>query len=218
MKNQDLVLYSFFNSSAAYRVRIALHHKKLDFEYRAVHLIENGGEQNKTEFQLLNPMAEVPTLVHKNRALSQSMAILLYLDSEFSNVPLFSSDSFLKAQMIQFCEMINSGIHPIQNLKVRQELGKRFGLSADGQASWCAYWIERGFGAIEKSLEKTAGTYCFNDQVSAADMFLIPQVFNARRYQVDLTRFPLIKSVDEACAKLTAFQKAHPSQQPDHKA
>ncbi|MGE3974396.1 MAG: maleylacetoacetate isomerase [Bdellovibrionales bacterium] len=211
----SLALYSFFNSSAAYRVRIGLHYKKLTFDYKAVHLTKDGGEQYKSELLAVNPMGEVPTLVHNGKVLSQSMAILLYLDEQFPDPTLFTQDSFQKAQIVQFCEAINSGIHPIQNLKVRVELEKRYQVSVEERERWCAYWIERGFHSIEKMLQSTAGAYCFDDQITAADLFLIPQVYNARRYKMDLTAYPTIVRIEEHCLKQEAFKLAHPSAQPD---
>ena len=140
----DLVLYNYFRSSASYRVRIALHHKRLPFEYKAVHLLNNGGEQNTAEYKNLNPAGEVPTLVHNGKALSQSMAILQYLDEVFPQHPLFPKDPFQKAKVIQFCEGINC-TQPYQNLRTTQVLEKDFQFSSEQKDKWMNYWLGRNF-------------------------------------------------------------------------
>jgi maleylacetoacetate isomerase/maleylpyruvate isomerase len=208
-----LTLYSYYQSSAAYRVRIALYHKGLAFEYRAVDL--SSGAQLEASYLRVNPMAEIPSLVFDGAVIAQSMAIFLWLDRKFRTRFLFPEDPEEMAAVVQFCESVNAGIHPVQNLKVRKELEKRFGASVEAREEWCRHWIERGFEGLEKMLARSAGRFCFGDSVTAADMFLVPQVFNARRYKVDLSHFPLIVRVDIACAELEAFQRAHPSVQPD---
>jgi maleylacetoacetate isomerase len=210
----NLTLYSFHASSAAYRVRIALNFKALDYTYRAVDLLK--AEQHEASYLEFNPAGEVPTLVTADGTrLGQSMAIFLWLDKSFPSRPLFPVEPNAMAAVAQFCENINSGIHPIQNLKVRQELERRFRQSEAQRGEWCAYWIDRGFVALEKTLAKTAGKYCFGDVVTAADMFLVPQVVNARRFKVDLAKFPNIVRVDRAACELDVFKRAHPSVQPD---
>jgi maleylacetoacetate isomerase len=215
---KKLTLYSYFQSSASYRVRIALHHKGLPFEYRGINL-RGAGDHNKTEYRDLNPMGEIPTLVitenGKDQILSQSMAIFLYLDTFDSRKRLFPQDPFLSAKLVQFCENINAGIHPVQNLKVRQYLATRYKADEKEVETWCAHWIARGFQAIEKTLNATAGKYCFGDEITAADMFLVPQAFNAHRYKVDMAPFPKILEVEKNCLELEAFKKSIPSAQPD---
>ncbi len=212
----NLTLYSFYRSSAAYRVRIALNAKGLDYKYVAVDLTASG--QREASYAELNLMEQVPTLVTPNgRSLGQSMAIFLWLDKTYKNNPLFPSDADDFASMIQFCENINSGIHPIQNLAVRQKLQSSYQVDTTGQDKWCAHWIDVGFKSIEKYLARTAGQYCFGDSVTAADMFLIPQVVNAYRFKVNMSQFPTIDKIDKACMELEIFKKAQPSQQPDFK-
>ena len=214
MKN--LQLYSYYRSSASYRVRIALHFKRLPFEYKPVHLVQNNGEQNASEYRELNPMGEVPTLVHNSHILNQSMAIFLYLDEAFPNTPqLFPKDILKKSKIIEMCEHINSGIHPIQNLKVLRKLEREYKADQVEKNKWAAYWIVRGFQAIENVLQTTSGTYCFGDEVTAADMFLCPQVYNANRFGVDMSLFPLIEKIDEKCLQLDDFRNAYPGVQPD---
>jgi maleylacetoacetate isomerase len=211
----DVVLYSYFRSSAAYRVRIALHLKNIPHEYRAIHLLNSGGEQNKQDYLKVNPMGEVPCLVHKDQPIGQSMAIVEYLDAIWPVPPLFPKDPYRAALVRQLCENINAGIHPIQNLKVLQELERRFSVDQDVKNDWAAYWIARGFIGVERMLEKTAGRYCVGNEITAADLFLVPQVVNAKRYNVDMGAFPRIQKVNDECMKLTAFIKAGPKEQPD---
>jgi maleylacetoacetate isomerase len=212
---QSVILHSYFRSSAAFRVRIALELKSIPYQYNAVHLLENGGEQNRPEYRKMNSMGEVPSFQHGDRVIGQSMAILEYMDVVWPKPRLIPEDPYLAALTRQFCENINSGIHPIQNLKVLQELEKRYAVSQEGKTDWAAYWIRRGFASLEQFLEKTSKTYCIGGEITAADLFLIPQVVNARRYNVDLTPFPNIVRIDEACSKIPAFQRAHPTRQPD---
>ncbi len=210
----DLALYGYFRSSASYRVRIGLHLKGLPFRYEAVHLLNQGGEQNTAQYKSLNPAAEVPTLIHQGQHLSQSMAILLYLDEVFPAKPLFPKDSFAKAKVIQFCEGINC-TQPYQNLRTLQFLENNYQFDQTQKDLWLQHWMGRNLESSEKLLESSAGTYCFGDQVTAADLFLIPQLFAANRFGVDSKKFPLISKIEENCQKLEAFQQAHPFAQPD---
>jgi maleylacetoacetate isomerase len=214
---QDLILYNYFRSSASYRVRIALELKNLKYEYRAVQLIKDGGEHNQASYRELNPMGEVALLIHKGARVGQSMAILLYLDDCYPTPPLFPKDPLAKAQVVQFCENINSGIHPIQNLKVLQELEKRFGIDQTGKDSWAGHWIQEGFKSLEKILKQSAGKYCFGNEVTAADCYLVPQFLNAHRFKLDVSPFPNISRICEAALATEAFKKAHPDHQPDKK-
>lgn len=210
-----MILYSYFRSSAAFRVRTALHLKGLSFEYRAVHLLKKGGEQYAPGYLALNPIGEVPCLVHQGRALAQSVAILSYLDELGASPRLFPGAPMDRARVLQFCENINAGIHPLQNLKVLKRLQSQWGAGEAETNQWAAHWIRRGFEGLEKFLEATAGTYCFGGQLTAADLFLVPQAFNAHRYGVSLTAFPHIRRIVTTCLGLDAFRKAHPYRQPD---
>lgn len=138
-----IILYSYFRSSAAYRVRIAMLLKKVPFEYRAVHLLSNGGAQNQKGYRELNPMGEVPLVVDGAHRIGQSMAILQYLDEKWPKPLLFPKDIYKRAEVIQFCENINSGIHPVQNLKLLQELEKRFKVDQTGKEDWAKHWIKK---------------------------------------------------------------------------
>lgn len=210
-----MILYSYFRSSAAYRVRIALHLKKIPFEYRPVHLVKDGGQHNKDEYKKLNPMGQVPCLVDGDLALSQSMAILMYLDRNHPSPRLFPEDAKELAKVIQVCEIVNSGIHPIQNLRVMQYLDEKFAIGADGKAAWAAHWIRAGFEGLEKTLEKYSGAFSVGDTLSAADLFIVPQVFNAHRFKVDMKPFPRLSKIEKKCLEIEAFQQAVPDRQPD---
>lgn len=210
-----MTLYNYFRSSTSYRVRIALYHKGLPFEYKAVHLLNNGGEQHSPEYRKLNPQGEIPTLVHEGRPIAQSLAIIEYLEEVFPQKPLFPQDPFTRAKVRQFCENINAFIHPLSNLKVLQYLEKNHGYDQKQKEVWIQHWAGLGFAATEKLLQESAGDFCFGDKVTAADLFLIPQVFSVKRFHVDMQAYPLIRKIESNCLKLEAFQKAGPGNQPD---
>lgn len=210
----ELALYGYFRSSAAYRVRIALNHKKLNFDYRAVHLAK--GHQLEEDFLKINPMGEVPCLVHGHRTLSQSIAIICYLDEVWPHPPLFPSSSYQKAYVLQLCEHINSGLHPVINLKVQKEIAKRYGVSDEGKKEWVRFWVESGLEKFEKIIKPQAGQFCFGDEVTAADLYLVPQMFNARRFEADLNKFPFLVEIEQRCLTLDSFRRAHPERQPDY--
>lgn len=211
----EFILYNYFRSSASQRIRIALNLKNLEYEYRAVHLIDNGGEQNSESYSDLNPSKQVPTLIHKGRALGQSMAIINYLESIVPEPPLFPADFYQKAHVIQVCEIINSGIQPLQNLSVLQELERRYKLSQEDKNHWAAHWIRKGYRALENVLTKTSGNYCFGHAVTAADLFLVPQITTGYRFGVEIEEFTTIARIVKNCNQLEAFQKAAPDVQPD---
>jgi len=211
----SLILYSYWRSSCAYRVRIALNLKGLAYEYRDVHLVRDGGRQNQESYRALNPMSQVPCLIHQDRVLTQSLAIVAYLDRLQQIPPLFPGDPFAAARVLAFCELINAGIQPLQNLRVLQELAGRFGAGEEDKAEWSRFWMARGFAAMETQLQETAGKFCFGDEVSAADCFLVPQLYTARRYELELTAFPTIIRFEKNCFELAAFRDAVPERQPD---
>ncbi len=211
-----LKLYSYFRSSASYRVRIALHWKELKFEYVPVHLVKDGGAQNKPEYLQVNPMGHVPALDHDGVLIAESVAIFDYLDAIFPGKNLFPSQPLERARVLQLAEVINSGIQPLQNLKVLKYVEKDLGLGKPEADKWTVHWVSKGMASLEKLLEQTAGTYSFGGEVTAADCFLVPQCFAARRFGVKIEEFPNIFRIDANCAKLPAFQKAHPEKQPDY--
>lgn len=212
----NLTLYNYFRSSTSYRVRIALELKKLSYNYSPVHLLNNGGEQNSEFYRNLNPIGGVPTLVHNDKAISQSVAIIEYLDEAFpETLQMFPTDPYAKAKIRQFCETINSDIHPLQNLKVMQHLEKEFGISAEQKSQWLSKWITDGLKASEKLIESSAKTYCFGETISCADLFLIPQLFSSQRFGVDINQFKTLSEINNNCLKVQAFINAHPFRQID---
>jgi maleylacetoacetate isomerase/maleylpyruvate isomerase len=210
----DLVLYNYYRSSTSYRARIALHLKNLPFEYQAVSLIKDGGEQHKPEYRKLNPAGEVPTLIHGSHVIGQSMAVIEYLDEVFPTNPLFPKDAAARAKVRQICEGMNCG-HSLTNLKVQNYLEKELGVVSEKKSQWVTHWISKICESTEKLIATTAGKYSFGETVTAVDVFLIPQLFSAQRFNVDLSTYPTLTRVNEECLKLEAFQKAHPSKQID---
>ncbi len=216
MSLQNIQLYSYYRSSASYRVRIALNLKGIPYEYKAVHLVKNGGEQHQNFYKSLNPSAELPTIVCGDQVLSQSIAICLYLDDMAPEKPLlFSKDPFEKAKILQACEIINSGIQPLQNLRVLQKLVKDFEFSETQKLEWIQHWIGLGLTAFEELIRPNKGPFCFGKSPTAADAFLIPQVFNAHRFNWDLSSCPSIQRVYSQCKDMEPFRLAHPANQPD---
>ena len=208
-------LYGYYRSSASYRVRIILGLKKIDWENHPVHLAK--GEQLKPEFRTINPMGLVPVLDTGETVLSQSPAIAEYLEEMFPQPPLLPTSSVARAQVREMLNTIGCDIHPLQNLRILKYLRAEYGQDDDGVAAWCQEWISHGFVAFEKTaLERSAsGLYSFADSLSLADVWLVPQVYNARRFGLDLDPYPTIVSVDRHCQSLTAFADAHPDKQPD---
>ncbi len=218
-------LYSYFRSSASWRVRIGLALKGLPYRYRPVHLLRDGGEQFSDAYRALNPMSELPCLVVHGDAdpegppeavLAQSIAILEYLDEVHPSPPLLPSSAADRARVRQLVESVNSSIQPLQNLKVLKHLHAAFGADKDATQAWGRHWIAQGFGGLEALLARTAGRHAFGDSVTLADVVLVPQVFNARRFGVELAPFPTIQRVEAAAMALPAFQAATPDHQPDH--
>lgn len=214
----QLKLYSYFRSSASYRVRIALYHKELKFEYIPVHLIKDGGQQNQSDYLKINPMAHVPALDHNGFLVSESVAIVDYLDHVFPNRPLLPTAPKDRAQVFRVMEILNSGIQPLQNLKVLSYLEKELKVSPAQKEEWCRNWISKGMAALEKILSQSAGSFCFGGEVTAADAFLIPQCFASRRFGVKIDDYPTIMRIEKACLALPSFQMAHPEKQPDYSA
>ena len=208
-------LYGYWRSSAAYRVRIAMHLKSIPFENLSVHLVKNGGEQHTPDYVALNPTHLVPTLVDDDLVLNQSLAILEYIDEKFPSCPLVFGDIEQRAKIKAFSFDIACEIHPVNNLRVQQYLVKELNQTDEAKLAWTHHWMKTGFEAIETKLAKHAGKFCFGDQVSLADICLIPQVYNANRFGLDMTPFPNITRIVEHCNSLPAFQLALPENQPD---
>jgi maleylacetoacetate isomerase len=215
--SDGVTLHSYWRSSCSWRVRIALALKGVDYEYRAVHLVQDGGMQLKDEYAALNPMKEVPTLVIDGHTLTQSLAIIEYIDETRGGTALMPVDPLTRARVRALSDIVAQGIQAVQNLRV---LLKAMTLVAEDEKTktkiaWGKHWIQQGFVALERMLEHTAGTYCVGDAVTMADLCLVPQVYNARRFKVDLSAFPLISRIDATLSALPAFVAAHPDKQPD---
>lgn len=214
----SIKLFGYWRSSATYRLRIALNLKGIKYEYIPVHLVKNGGEQHQQRYQGLNPTELVPTLIDEEYALvlTQSMAIVEYLDEKYPSInrllPVNPAD---KARVRAISQDIACDIQPLANLRILQYLNSELRLSEKQQNRWSAHWIEKGLAAVDKRLLKTAGDYCFSNQVTLADVCLIPQVYNALRCSVDMSCFPSIQRVYLNCNKLRAFEAAKPENQID---
>lgn len=214
-------LYGYFRSSASYRVRIALHLKGLNYESVPVHLIKNGGEQFSTQFAAVNPEALVPALVDEHEghqvALSQSLAIMEYLEEKYPQIPLLPSDAADRASVRALALAIACDIHPINNLRVLKYLSAELGVTEEQKNAWYRHWCELGLAAVERRLAANGkhGRFCFGDTPSIADCCLIPQIFNAQRFQSDLSAMPIIMAINAHCLSLSAFQAAAPANQSD---
>ncbi|RYZ38687.1 MAG: maleylacetoacetate isomerase [Myxococcaceae bacterium] len=210
-------LHGYWRSSASWRVRIALNLKGIPFDYLAVHLVKDGGQQHQPAYRAINPMGRVPTLEWtdddgQERRLSESMAILEYLEERGGSPALLPSGAYLRARTRMLAEMVNSGIQPLQNTSV--VLRVRDVLKGDEKA-WGAHWNTHGLTSLEAAVQATAGRYCVGEAVSFADILLVPQLYGARRLGVELTPFPTLLRIEAACNELPAFQAAQPDRQPD---
>lgn len=205
-------LYSYFRSSAAYRARIALNFKGLDYETAGVHL--GKGAHLQDDYRQRNPQARVPALeLEDGTLISQSSAMIEYLEERYPEPPLLPKDPVQRAKIRAVAALIACDIHPPNNLAVLNYLRKEFAQNDAAVDTWYAHWVSEGFRAVEALIAPSP--YAFGALVSLADIYIVPQVFNARRFKVPLDSFPKICSVSEACEKLDAFAKAHPSCQPD---
>lgn len=210
-----LKLYTYFRSSCAYRVRIILNHKGLDYDAIPVHLLNDGGEQHKQDYKKLNPSAQVPTLIDEGLTLGQSMAIAEYLEESYPQKPLLPEENKERAIVRQMCEVINSGIQPLQNLSVTLRLKEQFDVTDEQKKQWLQYWVGRGFESFHKLLEQHSGQFCFGDQITLADTFLAPQMFSSSRFGINLNSFPKLTEINNRLMELPEFIKASPSEQPD---
>jgi maleylacetoacetate isomerase len=212
-----MILYDYFRSSAAYRVRIALNLKGLAYEHRPINLVKR--EQHSEGYQDLQPQGLVPALVLDNgQVLTQSLAICEYLDEVAPAPALLPSEPIARARVRALAQTIACDIHPVNNLRVLQYLTGTLDITEDAKLDWYRHWVALGFAALETQLQHTAtGTYCHGDTPTLADVCLIPQVFNARRFNCELSAYPKLVQIAERCEALPAFAQAHPAQQPDAK-
>ena len=207
-------LYTYFRSSAAYSVRIALNLKGLPYEMVAVHLTKDGGQQHRPEFHAVNPQERVPALaLSSGEVLTQSLAIIEYLDDIAPEPPLLPADALARAKVRAIAQMVACYIHPLNNLIALQYLKRAMKHEQAEIDAWYHHWVIEGFKAIEAMI--SPAPYTCGAHVSLADTCLIPQVFNARRLKVPLDQFPKIVAVETACLKLPAFDRARPENQPD---
>jgi len=210
-------LYSYFRSSASYRVRIALHLKGQTYDTVPVHLVNNGGEQFAPAFSAMNPQSLVPVMEEEGRHITQSLAMLEYLEERFPTPPLLPQGLLDRAHVREIALAIACDIHPLNNLRVLRMLKQELGMSDEVKQKWIQHWIELGFAALELQLAASPhrGRFCFGDTPTMADCCLVPQIFNARRFDVDMTPYPTLTAIETACNALKAFQMAQPSAQPD---
>ncbi|XP_067224020.1 maleylacetoacetate isomerase isoform X1 [Chanodichthys erythropterus] len=202
------VLYGYFRSSCSWRVRIAFALKGIEYEQKPVNLIKDGGQQLTDQFKAINPMQQVPAVTIDGITLSQSLAIIQYIEETRPEPRLLPADPKQRAHVRIICDIIASGIQPLQNLYVIQKIGA-------GKVQWAQHFINRGFEALEPILKQTAGKYCVGDEISMADICLVPQVYNAERFKVDMSQFPTIRRLNQTLIEIDAFKVSHPSHQPD---
>jgi len=210
-------LYSFFRSSAAYRVRIALNLKGLPYEILPVHLTRGGGEQLAPGYRKLNPQALVPVLEDAGRMFTQSLAIIEYLEEVYPQVPLLPKDTAARARVRALALAIACDLHPLNNLRVLNYLTGPMGLMDDAKQTWYRHWIAEGLTALEASLAggPDTGKFCHGDAPGLADCCLVPQLANAYRFKCDVSPYPTLLKIEKSCQALEAFQRAAPGRQPD---
>jgi len=208
-------LHSFFNSSTSFRVRIALALKGLPFDYAGVNL--RSGEQGGDAYRTLSPAGIVPVLEDGEFTLTQSLAIVDYLDRRYPQPRLLPEDAIMRARVLEIAQTIACEIHPINNIRVLKYLTGTLGVSEELKNAWYRHWVDEGLGAVEALLAKLpAAPYCAGDAPTLADCCLVPQVANAQRMGCDLTRFTRVLAVHEHCMRQEAFQQAAPNRQPDY--
>jgi maleylacetoacetate isomerase len=213
----DLCLFSYWRSSAAYRVRIGLNLKGLAYDIMPVHLLRDGGEQHSEHFREANPQQLVPVLQHGHRMLRQSLAILEYLDEMWPSPPLLPATARDRQRVRALAQLVACDVHPLNNLRVLQYFENDWGVPQSERDGWVRHWMEEGFAAMETMLHQhpSTGTFCDGDIPTIADCCLVPQVYNARRFGIDMTAYPGMVRVEQACLALPAFEAARPENQPD---
>lgn len=207
----NAILYDYYRSSASYRVRIALNIKGVEYERRPVNLLES--QQQSDEYRALNPQGFVPMLEIDGHRLVQSLAIINYLDLRFPTPPLIPTPAAERAHVVAMAMMVACDIHPLNNLRVLKYLKNELGHSQEEVDAWYAHWISEGLPALEAFAAPTAGKFLFGDAPTAADVCLVPQLFNARRFNVPLDGYPTLVRADENANRLEAFAAAHPDRQ-----
>jgi maleylacetoacetate isomerase len=210
-------LYTFFRSSASYRVRIALNLKGLAYDQAAIHLRRGGGEQLMPAYRAINPQALVPALEDNGRILTQSLAIIEYLEETHPNPPLLPKDTADRALVRSMALVIACEVHPIQNLRVLNYVKATYNQTDEQVNQWAQHWIDLGLSALQEMIvaQPKRGKFCFGETPTLADICLIPQLGNARRYGCDLSKYPTILEIENQCNALPAFANAAPEKQPD---
>ncbi|WP_213297715.1 maleylacetoacetate isomerase [Paraburkholderia sacchari] len=211
-------LYSYFRSSASYRVRIALNLKNLPYEYVPVHLVREGGEQLKPAYRKINPDAIVPAFIDdENHTIQQSLAIIEYLEETHPEPPLLPKSPADRAYVRSIALQIACEIHPLDNLRVLRYLKHTLGVDDAAKDAWYRHWIEAGFATLEERLanDPRTGTLCYGDTPTLADLCLVPQIYNAHRFKIDTARYPTIQRIHDHAVQLDAFVRAAPGVQPD---
>lgn len=214
--DEALLLYSYWRSSAAYRVRIGLNLKSLPYRTQPVHLVRDGGQQHAADYAALNPQELVPTLCHGETVLRQSLAILEYVDEVWPQPALLPADAAGRARVRALAQLVACDIHPLNNLRVLQFFDGTWHVPQSEREDWVVHWMQTGFAALEQLLASPAtGTFCHGDTPTLADCCLVPQLYNAHRFAVDLSPYPTLQRIEQACLALPAFDAARPENQPD---
>nr|AYN44492.1 glutathione S-transferase Z4 [Brachionus calyciflorus] len=215
MNSEKPILYNYFRSSSSWRVRIALELKKIEYEYKPINLIKEGGEQFTEEYTKINPKQEVPALKIDGQLLVQSLPIIEYLDeTRPDGVQLIPKDPIKRVKARIIAEIINSGIQPYQNANVIKKIAQET-QSEEKKMEWIKFYLTKGFRAIESALVESSGKYCVGDEITIADLCLVPQVYSAFRFNIDLTDFPNVRRVYAELEKVPEFIKAHAHRQID---
>ncbi len=209
-------LYTFWRSSASYRVRIALNHKGIEYESALIHFRKEGGQHRKPEFLAKNPQGLLPAWEQGGWTLNQSLAIIEYLDETYPEVPLLPDEPKARAEVRALAQVIACEMHPLNNLRVLNYLKQELGQEQERVNEWYRHWCTLGFQSLEPVLAKKAGRYCcYGDNITLVDCCLVPQVYNARRFDCDLSPYPSVVRIDERLNALDAFIQAAPENQPD---
>ena len=213
----QLCLYSYWRSSASYRVRIGLNLKGLAYDIMPVHLLRDGGEQHAEAFHAANPQDLVPILQHGQRMLRQSLAIHEYLDEIWPSPPLLPAVPRDRQRVRSLAQLVACDVHPLNNLRVLQYFEREWGVPQSERDGWARHWMVEGFRALETMLRDhpSTGTFCDGDVPTLADCCMVPQVYNARRFGIDMTPYPTMVRIEQACLELPAFDAARPENQPD---
>jgi maleylacetoacetate isomerase len=205
-------LYDYYRSTACYRVRLALHIKHIPYDTHTIHLVNQGGEHHHIDYKTINPQGLVPSLETRGHVLTQSLAIIEYLDECYPNHPLLPKDPLSRATIRALALIIACDMHPLNNLRILERLKQQFDASKSEVQAWYHHWLKIGFDAFEaqlNTLERSAPV-CFGQEITLADICLIPQVYNAHRFQFSMEAYPLINKINAYCLTLDAFQKASP--------